>query len=211
MINVVTIKWGRKYGPEYVNKLYRGVQEGLTAKHRFCCFTDDDEGIDKEIQTMPLYGNYEGWWNKMLLFRGLPGLHGRIIWLDLDTVITGNIDFLTEYNGNLAWLRDFYRPQFGASGAMLMMDGANRWVWHRFEQRQHELMKRYYGDQEVINILLQNEGKEADYLQDLWPDKIVSYKVHCQNRLPKEAAIVCFHGRPRPHEAESAWISNFWR
>ena len=147
----------------------------------------------------------------MLLFRGVPGIHGRIIWLDLDTLITDNIDFLAEYNGSFAMLRDFYRPQFGASGIMLLKNGINHWIWNRFEASRKHFETQYHGDQEAINVIMQKEGKRPDFLQDLFPNKIVSYKVHCQNKIPARASIICFHGRPRPHEADHAWIRDYWR
>ena len=40
-VNVICMKWGVKYGPEYVNRLYRGVAQYLSRAHRFVCFTDD--------------------------------------------------------------------------------------------------------------------------------------------------------------------------
>ena len=71
MISIVTIKWGDKYPAEYVNKLYRAIERNLTVRHRFVCLTDNDEGIHKDVFTMPLFGDFRGWWNKMLLFRGV--------------------------------------------------------------------------------------------------------------------------------------------
>ena len=56
MLTVVCVKWGSKYGAEYVNRLAAGVQRNLTLKHRIVCFTDDREGIDEgiDIATLPL-------------------------------------------------------------------------------------------------------------------------------------------------------------
>lgn len=211
MTNVVTIKWGDKYPAGYVNKLARAVERNMTVKHSFICLTDDTDGIDKDVFTMPLMGDFRGWWNKMLLFRGLPGIHGLVVWIDLDTLILDNIDFLTEYKGPFAMLRDFYRPQFGASGLMLLQNGLNRWIWHRFEAKRTHFETNFHGDQEAVNVIMRTEGKEPHYLQDLFPEKIVSYKVDCQNKIPPGAAIMCFHGRPRPHEADHAWVRDYWR
>ncbi|RHY38782.1 hypothetical protein DYB30_013912 [Aphanomyces astaci] len=45
-ITVVCVKWGVKYGADYVNKLYRGVARHLkSVPFTFCCLTDDPAGI----------------------------------------------------------------------------------------------------------------------------------------------------------------------
>ena len=38
--NVICIKWGDKFGANYVNSLYNMVERNLTLPHRFICFTD---------------------------------------------------------------------------------------------------------------------------------------------------------------------------
>ena len=44
--NVICIKWGTKFGPEYVNRLYHMVEKNLSIPHRFVCFTDNSEGLE---------------------------------------------------------------------------------------------------------------------------------------------------------------------
>ena len=44
MKNVICMKWGDKFGPEYVNRLHRMVEKNLTIPHRFVCFTDNGDG-----------------------------------------------------------------------------------------------------------------------------------------------------------------------
>ena len=43
--NVICIKWGTKFGADYVNRLYRMVEKNLSIPHRFVCFTDNSEGF----------------------------------------------------------------------------------------------------------------------------------------------------------------------
>jgi hypothetical protein len=45
MLNVVCMKWGDKYGPEYVNKLYSMVRRHLHKEYRFICLTDTTIGF----------------------------------------------------------------------------------------------------------------------------------------------------------------------
>jgi len=52
--NVVCMKWGTRYGPEFVNRLYSMVRRNTTWNIRFVCFTDDTNGINPEIECQPL-------------------------------------------------------------------------------------------------------------------------------------------------------------
>ena len=50
MINIVCLKFGTLYGPDYVNKLYAGVKQNTTVPFKFHCFTEKPEGIHPENQ-----------------------------------------------------------------------------------------------------------------------------------------------------------------
>ena len=96
MKNVVCIKWGEKFGVEYVNKLYNAVQRNLSLKHRFICLTDDAEGIVAGVETFDIpRADLKICWNKLALFdRGIHNIEGQILFLDLDVVIVKPIDDL---------------------------------------------------------------------------------------------------------------------
>jgi hypothetical protein len=49
MLKIYCFKWGTKYGPEYVNRLYNSVCVNYTGSMIFTCITDDDTGLDKDI------------------------------------------------------------------------------------------------------------------------------------------------------------------
>ncbi|GLE06226.1 hypothetical protein PINS_up015468 [Pythium insidiosum] len=98
VVSVVCVKWGNKYGADYVNKLYRGVRRHLDARRvcmRFVCLTDDATGIDSstEMTCIGLEGHWRGWWNKVELFA--PSVASRLerhcVYIDLDTVIVGDL------------------------------------------------------------------------------------------------------------------------
>jgi hypothetical protein len=67
-------------------------------------------------------------------------------------------------------------------------------------------MARLHGDQEWID----ENVTQADRWQDLAPGKIGSYKVDELHEGPKDFAICCFHGVPRPHEVDG-WIREHWK
>jgi hypothetical protein len=186
-------------GAKYVNTLYRAVQKHLTVEHEFICFTDNPDGI--ECKTSPIQG--EGWFAKLFLFKEFT--EGRVIFIDLDTIITGNIDFLAKFKGDFAILRDFYRKNGYGSGIMLWKGGLF-----------HEITEVYVNDGQPDveggdQIYLEGKIHKAKRLQDLYPDKIVSYKVHSVAGMPRKAAICCFHGFPHPHDFTHGWVKETWR
>ena len=68
-VSILCVKWGTKYGPEYVNRLYKAVERSTdVCKFEFYCLTDDSDGIDERVVALPLTEGLTGWWNKALLF-----------------------------------------------------------------------------------------------------------------------------------------------
>lgn len=52
--HIICMKWGKKYGPEYVNRLYAMVRRHLSGDFRFVCLTDDASGIRSEVECKPI-------------------------------------------------------------------------------------------------------------------------------------------------------------
>lgn len=192
----VKAKPARYYDHQYVNRLYSMVRRNMTVPFTFTCFTDDATGIKCATRALPEGVN--GWWNKLYLFR--PGLlNGKVLYLDLDTIIVDSLDFVKDYRGDFAILRDFYRPDGYGSGVMLW-NRPQPEVWLGWlEALDPELPG---GDQEWLERSL----PDADRLQDLFPGKFVSFKDHCTNKIPEGAAAVCFHGEPKPHQLDEDYL-----
>lgn len=174
------LRSGGAYTPEYVQRLKDGVDRHLTG-HRFVCLSDVDVPCDR----MPLERKWPGWWAKVELLK----LTGRVLYLDLDTVIVGDLTEIAEHPHRFTMLSDFYRPHLPASGVMAW-DGDYS---HIFRGYGHGQKYGGHGDQGYIG-----GSVEADRFQDLFPGQIVSRKQRAK-RNPNER-IVCFHGQPRPHE-----------
>jgi len=48
------MKWGSKFSPEYVNRLYAMVSRNINSKFRFVCFTENSKGIRPEVEIQDL-------------------------------------------------------------------------------------------------------------------------------------------------------------
>jgi len=96
---VICMKWGTKYGPEYVNRLHAMVQRHLTLDFQMVCLTDDANGIHPEVRCLPIPpldlppGSPERGWTKLVTFaKDLHGLKGTALFLDVDVVIVGSMN-----------------------------------------------------------------------------------------------------------------------
>jgi len=52
--NVICIKWGTVYTPDYVNRLYNMVKRHTTVDFNFYCFTELSDGLNPDIIVRPL-------------------------------------------------------------------------------------------------------------------------------------------------------------
>jgi FkbM family methyltransferase len=209
MLHVACVKWGKAYGPEYVNTLFDMVRRNLPAGFPgdFVCLTDDPTGLEEGIKTLPLPGGLTGWWNKLCLFA--PGVfpdEERVLYFDLDTVITGPLDSIATYRGGFTTLRDAYRPN-GLQSAVMMWEVGCEQIWEVWHHKGCPMDER--GDQGFIEDYFGE--KLPPRLQDLFPEKFRSYKVECRNHIPKGTSVVFFHGHPRPHEVTTGWVPEVWK
>ncbi|MGI9153122.1 MAG: glycosyltransferase, partial [Rubrivivax sp.] len=51
---VLCMKWGTKYGPEYVNRLYAMVARHLREDFEFVCLTDLVRGVRAVVRFLPM-------------------------------------------------------------------------------------------------------------------------------------------------------------
>lgn len=208
MLHVVCVKWGALYGPEYVNVLYdmcrRNLPEGFPGK--FVCFTDDPKGLDEGIEARALPADLPGWWSKLALFK--PGLFfegDRVVYLDLDTVLTGRLDALCAYEGSFACLRDAFYPLGLQSSVMAWKAGECAEIWQTYVEAGCPTDDPG-GDQVWIE---RTQLDRAVRLQDVLPDFFVSYKQ--LKGIPVKESVVFFHGDPKPHEVTTGWVPQVWK
>ncbi|MFQ5622316.1 MAG: hypothetical protein ACE5FS_02870 [Paracoccaceae bacterium] len=215
---VLCMKWGTLYGPDYVNVLYAAVAGNLHRDFRFVCLTDDPVGIRREVECHPIpdhgfrSGEFAfGGWPKLSVFaRDLYGLAGRALFLDLDTVIVGDITPLFDVPGELVMIREWKR--FNDHFRPRRVRGMSSVFSFDLHGLPH-LLERYLEDPAAARASVRHEQewitKHAGGMS-FWPDGwVVSFKrqlmaVPLVNRIvppkppPSGAKLVAFHGVPRP-------------
>ena len=225
-VAVACVKWGTRFGPDYVNVLFRAVGEHMGYAHRFVCLTNEPEGIDPgvEVMAVPEFGVPQaewkrgGCWPKVALFA--PGVFADdeiVLYLDLDLMVVGALGpfidlvrkrpaFYTLREWNPAFWRILpveHRPDRGSQGSVYVWRaGAQRHVFHHFRANTAYIRANFRSDR----FYLPKIAVGASYLPYDWT---VSFKNVCvrpwplnrvlpPRRPPQEAKILVFHGRPRP-------------
>lgn len=213
--------WGGGRGINYVNRLYHGVKNNLSIPHRFICFADKySDKLNPHIEVLPLA--VPNWrWNlkKMILYKPNNGLTGRVLALDLDILITGSLDDIVMRDDWFITCRGAFakKGEYKVGGSVIGFDAGNFVLQSRLWQ---PLLN---GTRKKIESITQ--GSERKYFsmmlgdivfwQDKLPGQILSYKVDIKrkglNKKPKDARIIRFHGRPRPHEVKNEpIIKEYW-
>lgn len=210
MLHVCCIRAGEAFSPAYVSILKDMVVRNLEAgfEGRFVCFTDRPQELPEGIETAPLPADLPGWWSKLALFRDDLFPRGdRVLFFDLDTVITGAIDQIAAWDGEgLAILQDFYRPNGLQSSVMAWRAGEHSEIWESYLAAGWPTNDPR-GDQRWIEQNL--SVRKVVLWQALFPKMFVSYK---QTRgIPQAASVVVFHGLPRPHDVTEGWVPRVWR
>lgn len=230
-ITILCVRFGNKYGREYVERLRNMVTRHLTVPYEFACLTDDKHSIQDVRTIYQPNANYpRGWWHKVHMFdRNLP-LKGRILYFDLDVVICANIDKLCQFSPDqFVGIHDFNRKFYSSwknlnSSVLAWEHGSQSNIYDEFKLRPADA-QRLQGDQDWIWKLCQNKIK-------FWPKEwIQSYKWEIRSKeelvvingkrqfntikndliIHPECSVAVFHGDPNPCAVEDKFVIDNWR
>jgi hypothetical protein len=221
---VIVMKWGTKYGPEYVNRMYGMVARNITGPFSFVCFTDDSAGLRKEVAAHPLPElgcecptRTRGQWRKLALWgKSVDGLRpGPALFIDLDSVVVGNIDPYFEVGSpdDVFLARNWSRPlqRLGQTSVFRFPVGGHPGILDRFRADPQGVADRFHYEQHFVTRSVPGGIR-------LWPRRwTLHFRLHClpifplrmflPARLPSGARIVTFPGHPNPGEAmEGRWL-----
>jgi len=230
-ITILCVRFGNRYGREYVERLRNMVSRNLTIPYEFVCLTDDKHPIEGVRSIYQPNANYaKGWWHKVHMFDPSLPLSGRILYFDLDIVIHDNIDKLAvlhphQFLGILDFNRKFYESwKYLNSSVMAWNHGVETDIWDQFKSNQKSAMT-LQGDQDWIWKLAKDRIK-------FWPkDWIQSYKWEIRGReqltvingkrqfrevdhtveVDPNCCVTVFHGEPKPQDVKDKFVVDNWR
>lgn len=223
MANIICLKWGTRYGPHYVNRLYAGVKRHLHRPFRFVCVTDNPDGLDQGIESVPLPenpGTSIPWPNvfmKLLITRdGFAGLKGPTLFFDVDVIITDDIDCFFDFRpGENCIIHNWVEkrktllrkaPAIGNSSLFRFEAGQSQYICDTFLREIDRACDRNHFRTE--QAFLTYAMRQCAWWPETW---VRSYKRHsmwtfplnlwCVPTLPAGTKVLVFHGRPDPDQA----------
>lgn len=206
-LTVACVKHGDKYGPDYVNRLYAMVRRHLPGNWRFVCYTDDPKGLAPEIGVVDISkAPVSGWWAKLALFDPrIPLADPTIFYLDLDTIVVGDLSFIKGLKVGFQILEHPDSPTFNSS--VMLFDRA-------FAAPVSQKIRR----QDIVRLV-----GDQDWIEETMPtlDTLPREMIRLYRGLDPEltpaglaetgARIVTFPSSPKPHEVKGGWVAEHWR
>ena len=236
MISVVCFKWKPRpgyrsvYGPEQVHTLRNMVARNYPSPHRFICITDDPDGLDADVEVVPLWDDFADIENPS--FKNGPSCYRRLkmfspdigrlvgdrfVCVDLDVVIVNDVRPLWDRKEDFVGFRN-PNPTWPLNGSMFLMSaGARPQVWETFNPADSPAMTHKANmrgsDQGWMSYVL--GWKEA-----MWgpEDGIANFQIEIvkkAGRLPGGSRMVFFWGKNDPWEPRvqvfAPWVKVHYR
>lgn len=218
----------KDFRPEYVIKLASMVSRHMDGRpYTFVCLTDRPEKIyarNVELVKIPPpaplprpmpYGYPAGkaifaWWSKLELWNPRHGLTGRVLYLDLDTLVVDSLLPILDYPSPFALV-----PHAGTFNGRLGLRVVKRFnssvmVWdagvnHRlFTEWTPEIAMDLHGDQDWIG----QQMPEADTMPAAWFPRISDLKM--ERPGPEAKVILAKHPKNALAAEWYPWVREVW-
>lgn len=146
-IACVLVKGEYAYTPEYVRRLLVMCQRYVSRPYDFVCLTDQPDAMPTGVRAIhePRLEGCFAEWTKMRLFDLFRRTDGRILFIDLDSLIVSDLDPVIDYPAPIALIQDYLaverthinRDRYGRElkrkfqGSVMVWDGGEQFahVW----------------------------------------------------------------------------------
>lgn len=225
---------GQGYDWRYVDTLYHMLKRHLPDV-RLHVYTEHARSVPEPyikhslIEWPGIAGPKKAWWYKVQLFNKQE-FSGDLLYLDLDTVITGNLEWITQLDTRYLWaIRDFkylQTPHKTILNSSVMWFNVNQCshVWDTFQTQDVSLTtRRYPGDQDYIQATLGVNRYRLfpENCFQSWRWQCVDGGYNFASRthntpgtgtaIAPGTSVVVFHGNPKPHTIKDPVIQELWR
>jgi len=202
------------YTPEWVDKLYRGISRNYTGSFDFICLTDQNYKFKENVKSVRFSRSVDqyGWMSLMEWYH--PDIcTGKRVTMGLDTIITGPLDDIFDWEGGAAVCQDPYHPNEICNAMTIVTPEFCDEIWNYWLENEYQIINEC----ELLGapsemILLRKLYSASPRLDTIFKGRILSYKVHIRDHWErvKDSSIVYFHGVPKPHQIHEQWIQENW-
>lgn len=222
------------YTWDYVERLYNMLSRHITPSIQLHVYTEPErlvpeKFIKHELTDWQIAGRKKSWWYKMQLFN-TEHHSGPLLYFDLDTVITGNIDWIWQTPAEYLWaVQDFkylWRPGFNGINSSVMWWDTRKYayIWENFKQQNlAQIMLKYNGDQDYITDMIPVHNRRF-----FDTERVKSYRWQCLDggynfskkrhnepntgcQIDSLTSIVVCHGQPKPDQIYDPMIQQHWQ
>jgi len=207
------MKWGSKYGHEYVNRLHKSIKKHTKRSTQLYCFTDNSDNIDKDIICKPLPKIFLPEtisftpWRKMSLWQyPLYDLEGDVLFLDLDLVITGDLDRFFDFKpGNYCVIENWTQigENIGNTSCFKFPIGKYNSVFEKFKRNPKKYWKKYHIEQIYLSAQIKDQVFwPPEWCKSFKHDLLPCWPIRIWQpaKLPDNTSIVAFTGKPDPDD-----------
>lgn len=233
-IDCACVIHGKVYTWDYVERLFAMLTRNFSCPINLHVFTEHDRPVPghmiKHILTdwPGVSGKKKAWWYKMQMFNP-EHVKGQLLYFDLDTVISGDLDWIRTLPTQYFWaIKDFkylWRANWqGINSSVMYWDTVKySHIWQNFQQRDlSSILGLYPGDQDYLTEMI--DKKDVKFLPEnsvkswRWQvhDGGMDFRSRAYRRpgagavLDPHTKIMIFHGTPKPHEIHDPVIERFW-
>jgi uncharacterized protein YbdZ (MbtH family) len=229
MLSVLCWSWAGKFEPVYINRLRAALAIHLHLDHEVVCVTDNPDGIDSDIRTLPITELTDTPRCRRRMKQYDPDfardIGDRILSIDLDVVIVDDLTPIVDRPEPIVCWKVGYASVY--SGSFVLYDSdALHGLWERFKADPDGYPKTAWptgvgSDQAMLNHYLKSQRPIPHWTER---DGFVTYfgagyerKAHhgmgpTQPALPAGARIVVLGSADKAVMDEGAypWVRQHW-
>ena len=187
MLKICTVYHKGFYTPDYVSKLYRSLKRNSSIPFEFVCLSDTDVEADV-VLPYNHHDKIKKHWHKLKYFSPHfawqdPG--DDIIVMDIDQVITGNVDDLLGYpvqDNEMVTYGIWWKSLLKSNGGFYKFkSGSLKYIWDEFAENPDywqthyynvgDVHTKYYGEQNYVNWKIQEHKTKLVLTPKEWLGK----------------------------------------
>jgi len=214
---------GRTYDASWVERLRRMCARRVSGSWGFTILTDSMievmEAVRGPASFVSLKHGWPGWWSKLELFRPDIDLRGRVLYLDLDTLVMQDLDPVFDWPGELGICnaigpKHMDRLEDGKMTYCQFNSSMMTWTAGMtipYDMFQPSDMDRFRGDQDFLTELHRTlDRPKIQTYPSSWVTKVRFCPDKGNKPDPKAKVILAMPGKNEVLAKRHAWVREAW-